>query len=183
MAHGYPNGLTQKDIPYYAQIIHIADVFDAIVTKRHYTTHVNISETLKLLIKDAQPTREAVALDLLNSDSKSGKINPKILKILFKVVIEDTWYEISGVMYYIDYLKEQIKRLDKIKKYDKKMQSAKNQKGRDYYREYMRLLFDVGESYENYEQVLMDYHKALDEKEDLVKRLKIEIDIIKALKA
>ena len=175
--------MTKKDIPYYAQIIHIADVFDAIVTKRQYTTHVNISETLKLLIKDAQPSRETVALDLLNSYSKLGKINPKILRVLFKVVIEDTLYEISGVMNYVDYIKEQIKRLNKIKKYDEKMQNAKNQKGKDYYKEYMRLLFDVGESYENYKQVLNDYKKTLDEKEDLIRQLRVEIDIIKALKA
>ena len=90
MALGYPSGLTKKDIPYYAQIIHIADVFDAIVTKRHYTTHVNISETLKILIKDAKPSRQAVALDLLSSFSKLGKINTKVLRVLFKVVIDDT---------------------------------------------------------------------------------------------
>ena len=182
MALGYPNALTKRDIPYYAQIIHIADVFDAIVTKRHYKTHVNISETLKLLIKDTKPTRETIALDVLNSYSKLGKINPKILKVLFKVVIEDTLYEISGVMDYVNYLKEQIKRLNKIKKYDEKMQNAKNQKDKDYYKEYMRLLFDVGETYENYKQVISDYKKALSEKEDLIRQLRIEIDIIKALK-
>lgn len=182
MELGYPNGLTKKDIPYYAQIIHIADVFDAIVTKRHYTTHINISETLKLLIKDTKPSRETVALDVLNSDSKLGKINPKILKVLFKVVIEDTLYEISGVMYYIDYLKEQIKRLNKIQKYEEKMNNAKNQKDKDYYKEYMKLLFDNGENYNNYKQVLKDYEIALKEKEDLVRQLRVEIDIIKALK-
>ena len=44
---GYPNGITKKDIPFYAQIIRVADEYDAIVTKRQYTTHINISETLK----------------------------------------------------------------------------------------------------------------------------------------
>ena len=48
---GYPSGLTKRQIPYYAQIIHIADVFDAIVSKRHYVTHVDISKTLQILIK------------------------------------------------------------------------------------------------------------------------------------
>ena len=51
---GYPNGLTKKDIPYVAQIIRVADEYDAIVTKRQYTTHVNISETLRDLIKDVK---------------------------------------------------------------------------------------------------------------------------------
>ena len=34
---GYPNGITKKDIPFYAQIIRVADEYDAIVTKRQYT--------------------------------------------------------------------------------------------------------------------------------------------------
>ena len=48
---GYPQGLTKKDIPYSAQIIRVADEYDALVTKRQYTTHVDISKTLKQLIK------------------------------------------------------------------------------------------------------------------------------------
>lgn len=182
MVLGYPNGITEKDIPYSSQIIHVADVFDAIVTKRQYTTHVNISETLKLLVKDAQPTRQTVALDLLGSHSKLGKISKKVLKVLFKVVTDDTLYEISGTMNYTDYLKEQIKRLDKIKKYEDKMQKAKSQKDIDYYKEYMRLLFDKRENYENYRQVANEYEKALEVKEKLIDRLYKEIDIIKELK-
>lgn len=183
MVHGYPNGLTKKDIPYFAQIIHIADVFDAIVTKRQYTTHVNISETLRILIKDSQPTRQTVALDLLNSYSKLGKINPKILRVLFKVVIDDTLYEISCTSQYVDYLKDQIKRLGKIKKYYEKMQNAKKQTEKDYYRDYMKLLFEPGENYENYTQVEKEYEHALDIKEELIDKLYKEIDIIKNLKA
>ena len=89
---GYPQGLTKKDIPYVAQIIRVADEYDAIVTKRQYTTHVNISETLKELIKDAQPAEylKTVALDALKENYKVGKINAKALKALFKVVIDDT---------------------------------------------------------------------------------------------
>jgi len=127
-------GLTKKDIPYYAQIIHIADVFDAIVTKRQYTTHVDISETLKILIRDTLPTRQTVALDLLSSYSKLGKINPKILRILFKVVVDDTQYEIACTLEYVTYLKDQLKRLSKIQKYDEKMQGARRQSEKDYYK-------------------------------------------------
>ena len=183
MVHGYPNGVTKKEIPYYAQIIHIADVFDAIVTKRQYTTHVNISETLKVLIKDTQPTRQTVALDLLSSHSKLGKINTKILKVLFKVVIDDTLYEMSCTYEYMDYLKSQLKRLNKIKKYGEKMESSKKQSDKDYYKEYMRLLFERGETYENYIQVIKEYEYALNSKQELINKLKKEIEIIKTLKA
>lgn len=175
-------GLTKKDIPYFAQVIHIADVFDAIVTKRQYTTHVDISETLKLLIRDTLPTRQTVALDLLSSYSKLGKINPKILKVLFKVVIDDTLYEITCTLEYVNYLKEQIKRLNKIQKLDEKMQGAKRETERDYYKDYMRLLFEQGENYQNYKQVYKEYENALSIKEDLIVKLKKEIEIIKGLK-
>lgn len=183
MVLGYPNGITKKDIPYFAQIIHIADVFDAIVTKRQYTTHVNISETLRDLIKDTLPTRQTVALDLLSSYSKLGKINPKILRVLFKVVIDDTLYEISCTAQYIGYLKEQIKRLTKIQKYEEKMKVAKRQSEKDYYWDYMRLMFEPGETHENYGKVLTEYYEALATKEDLVDKLNNEISIIKTLKA
>ena len=71
---GYPNGISKKDIPYEAQIIRVADEYDAIVTKRQYTTHINISETLKDLIKDTKPDPKFLALDQLSEKEKLGKI-------------------------------------------------------------------------------------------------------------
>lgn len=181
---GYPNGLTKKDIPYVAQIIRVADEYDAIVTKRQYTTHINISETLKDLIKDAQPIEyiKTVALDSLNQNYKVGKINAKALKALFKVVIDDTLYEISCVMEYIDYLDEQIRRLEKIEKYDLKSQKAKKEKEKEYYREGMRMLFAQGENFENYEQVLTEYRQAVITRQDVKEKLYNEIKIIKKLR-
>ena len=158
---GYPNGITKKDIPYGAQIVRVADEYDALVTKRQYTTHVNISETLKDLIKDAQPDPRFIALDQLNTHEKEGKINGLILKKLFKVVIDDTLYEISCVMDYVEYLKEQIK---------------------DYYHEGMTLLFQQGENMENYSQILEEYKTALKVRENVIDQLYNEIKIIKKLR-
>lgn len=181
---GYPQGLTKKDIPYVAQIIRVADEYDAIVTKRQYTTHVNISETLKELIKDAQPAEylKTVALDALKENYKVGKINAKALKALFKVVIDDTLYEISCVMEYIDFLHDQIKRLEKIEKYDMKSQNAKKQKDKDYYKEGMKVLFSQGENFENYRTVLDEYRQAVITRQDVKERLYNEIKIIKKLR-
>ena len=181
---GYPQGLTKKDSPYVAQIIRVADEYDAIVTKRQYTTHVNISETLKELIKDAQPAEylKTVALDALKENYKVGKINAKALKSLFKVVIDDTLYEISCVMDYIDFLHEQIERLEKIEKYDIKSQKAKKQKDKDYYREGMKVLFNQGENFENYKNVLDEYRQAVVTRQDVKERLYNEIKIIKKLR-
>ena len=181
---GYPNGLTKKDIPYVAQIIRVADEYDAIVTKRQYTTHINISETLKDLIKDAQPTNyiKTVALDALKENYKVGKINAKALKALFKVVIDDTLYEISCVMEYIDFLHEQINRLEKIEKYDFKREKAKKEKDKQYYQEGMKMLFKQGENFENYKQVLDEYRQAIITRQDVKERLYQEIKIIKKLR-
>ena len=99
---GYPSGLTIKDIPFVARVIRVADEYDALTTKRHYTTHVHISDTLKDMIEDAHPddVDKTVALGQLSENSQMGKISPKILKVLFKVVIDDTKYEISCVYDY-----------------------------------------------------------------------------------
>lgn len=164
-----------------AQIIRVADEYDAIVTKRQYKTHVNISETLKDLIKDANPDPKFVALDYLSQNSKVGKINKRVLKVLFKVVIDDILYEISCLYEYLDYLKENIKRLELICKYSDKMLEAKNEKKKNYYKEGMRLLFQPDENFDNYMQVFEEYKNALKIRKDRVDKLYNEIKIIKKL--
>lgn len=179
---GYPNGLKKKEIPYEAQIVRVADEYDALVTKRQYKTHVNISETLKDLIKDAQPDPKFVALDQLATKEKDGKINGVILKKLFKVVIDDTLYEISCVMDYTEYLKQQIKRLELIESYQKKADNSNKEKTKDYYHEGMRLLLQPEETIENYLQILKEYRQALKIREDIIDKLYKEIKIIKKLR-
>ena len=181
---GYPNGITKKDIPYVAQIIRVADEYDAIVTKRQYTTHVNISETLKELIKDAQPDPKFLALDQLAKKEKDGKVNGTILKKLFKVVIDDTLYEISGVMDYTKYLQGEIKRLETIKDYEEKAEKSNKQKTKDYYNEGITLLLKSkdGETKENYKQVLEEYKEALEARKERIDKLYKEIKIIKKLR-
>ena len=179
MVRGYPNGVTK--IPMEAQIIRVADEYDAIVTKRQYKTHVNISETLKDLIEDSNPDPKFVALDQLKKNFKVGKINKRVLKVLFKVVIDDILYEISCLYEYLDYLKENIKRFELICKYASKMEEAKNDKKKNYYREGMRMLFQSDENFDNYKQVYEDYKNALAIRTDRVDKLYKEIKIIKKL--
>lgn len=181
---GYPNGVTKKDIPYIAQIVRVADEYDAITSKRQYKTHIDISETLKILIKEAQPEEhiKLVALDHLNNDKKLGKINPRVLRILFKVVIDDIIYEIACLDNYINYLKSEIKRLETIKKYFIKFQNAKKEKDKDYFYESIRIMLSHDETIDNFETVLAEYYNALSIKEETVKKLYDEIKIIKKLK-
>jgi len=181
---GYPNGVTKKDIPFVAQIIRVADEYDAITAKRQYKTHVDISETLKILIKETKPEEnlKLVALDHLNTDRKLGKINPRILKILFKVVIDDIIYEIACIYEYMDYLKSEIKRLKAVEKYFIKMQNAKKEKDKNYFLEGIKFMLSQGETVENFHNVLNEYINAYKAKEEVVAKLNKEIKIIKKLK-
>lgn len=163
---GYPKGLTGKDIPLEGQIIRVADEFDAIASKRKYKSHVGISETLKMLVNDAN----------------SRKINKKALKCLFKVIIDDTNYEISGIFDYTKHLSSQIKRLEEIDKFNEKMQNAKNENKKEYFRAGMKYLFEDGENFENYKNVLEEYKTALAKRKEKINELFNEIKEIKKLR-
>ena len=108
---GYPQGLLKKDIPYEAQIIRVADEFDAIVSKRQYKSHINISDALKIIIENTQPSPNAPQG---TGFTNAGKNNKLVVKKLISVVLDDTEYEIACTMNYLKYLEEQIKRLKNI---------------------------------------------------------------------
>lgn len=163
---GYPNGVSKKDIPYEGQIIRVADEYDAIVSKRQYKTHIGISDTLKILVENAQ----------------NGKTNPLVLRKLFKIVIEDTEYEISLTQTYLDHLLEEIKRLKQVIKYEEAMNKAKKDKDKNYYFEGMKMLLRSGETVENYRSILAQYEDAYKIRKENIDNLYNEIKIIKKLK-
>ena len=123
---GYPNGVTEKQIPYEAQIIRVADEFEAITAKRQYKTHVGIIETLNILIDHSKPTISGL---------KVGKVDRKIVKALLKVVLDDTEYEISVRSDYLDFLQSEIKRLQEAHKYYEKMEKTSNLEKKEYFRQ------------------------------------------------
>lgn len=178
---GYPNGIKSKDIPFSSQIIHVADVYDALVTKRHYTTHVNISATLKDLIRESEPSTNELAFDQLSTSQKEGKISKKALNALFKVVIDDTKYEIYSTKQYINSLKDEYNRLKQIVEFGEKAQ--KNPKKKEYFENGMKLLFTDGETFDNYLDVFNDYKDAIDKKNKQIERLNLEVKILTKLKA
>ena len=163
---GYPNGITKKDIPYEAQIIRVADEYDAIVSKRQYKSHIGISDTLKILIENAN----------------NGKNNPKIVKKLLKVVIEDTEYEIFLTQSYVDELKSEIERLEQINKYKTAMDKAKKEKDKSYYLEGMKQLLKNDETIDNYTTLYKEYKEAYNKRKSIIENLYNEIKNIKKLK-
>ncbi len=180
---GYPNGLTKDEIPYVAQIIRVADEYDAITSKRQYKTHVNISETLNELIEDSKPEdiKKSIALDQLNMNYQFGKINLKVLKALFKVVIDDIYYEIDGLYKYVKYLSSQVKRLKQIDEYKTKMDLSQSERKRNYYMEGIQELLRENETLDNYFSILAEYEHAISIREDRIDKLYKEISVIKKL--
>ena len=163
---GYPAGLKGTAIPIEGQINRVADEFDAIVSKRQYKSHVGITDTLKILIENAH----------------NGRNNIQATKALKKVVIEDTMLEISSTIDYLDFLRDNIKRLKQIDKYAQKRDSSKTKKTQNYYAEGMKLLFKDGEDFDNYQTILQEYHEALSSRSGIIDKLNAELKEIKKLK-
>lgn len=186
---GYPQGLTKNDIPYEAQIIRVADEYDAIVSKRQYKSHIGISDTLKILIENTKPldsenyqTDKTEALNIIMKHTKLGKNNPIIVKALFKVIIEDIEYEISYTQDYVDELGKELKRFKQINMYQEKANTAKKEKDYQNYIESMKMLFKNNESINNYKQIESEYESAYETRKNIIDNLYSEIKIVKKLK-
>ena len=182
---GYPQGLTKKDIPYEGQIIRVADEYDAIVSKRQYKTHIGISDTLKIIIENSKPSEninQSDALGELSLNAKLGKVNPIIVKALFKVVIDDIGYEITCTQSYVNKLKEDLDRFSQIEKYETKMNEAKNEKKKNYYLEGMKMYLRPEETLENYKSLREEYKQAYEKRKAIIDNLYSEIKTIKKLK-
>lgn len=182
---GYPQGLTKKDIPYEAQIIRVADEYDAIVSKRQYKSHIGISDTLKILIENAEPHENINSSDALKEitlNAKYGKNNPIIVKCLIKVVVDDIEYEITCKQNYLDSLKDDLKRFAQMEKYRAKMEAAKKEKDKNYYLEGIKVLLQPEETLENYTQIHQELESAYNFRKGEIDHLYDEIKIIKKLK-
>ena len=162
------------DIPYEAQIIRVADEYDALVSKRQYKSHIGISDTLKIIIENSKPDE--------SSNSKFGKNNPLIVRKLIKLIIEDTEYEIFLTQGYVKELKEEIKRLKQVDNYKKEMDKAQNEKSKNYYLNGMKLLLKEGETIKNYASIMSEYEQAYEMRNTIIENLYKEIKIMKKLK-
>ena len=182
---GYPQGLTKKQIPYEAQIIRVADEYDAIVSKRQYKSHIGITDTLKILIENTKPNKDVKTSDALKEiahNTKMGKNNSAIVRALLKVVLDDVYYEIACAQDYVDYLLENIKRFNTILKYQDKMKNAKNEKKKNYYLEYIKLYLEPQETIDNFQEIFENYKIAYSERKTKIDTLYEEAKIIKKLK-
>lgn len=187
---GYPNGISKDELPLEGQIIRVADEFDAITSKRQYKSHVGVCETLNILISETVPMKKSDALGNLVDEArpdkskheKFGKVNPKIVKALIKVIIDDTEYELYNLGLYVDYLKGEASRLEQIANYEEKMNKSTKDSDKAYYSAGMSQLLSDGETLENYKQVLEEYKTAYAIKKENITKLNEELKEMKKLK-
>ena len=176
---GYPQQLLKKEIPFEAQIIRVADEFDALVHKRQYKSHIGISDALKIIIENTKPTANSKQSTPF---TKFGKNNKLIVKKLIKVVIDDIEYEIACTADYVKYLDKELDRYKKIENYITKKNSAKKQNDIIYYEEYINMLLRSDESAENFEELYQEFKDAYNLRKQILDDLHKEIKIIKKLK-
>lgn len=61
--NGYPRGLQGKEIPLSARILAIADVFDALVSKRQYKEKMTLEQAFEIMEKERGEDFEPILLD------------------------------------------------------------------------------------------------------------------------
>ena len=176
---GYPQGLLNKDIPYEAQIIRVADEYDALVNKRQYKSHIGITDSLKIIIENTHPSPNAKPN---TGYTFAGKNNKKIVKKLLLVVIDDIEYEISSTIDYVNHLNDELKRCKQIEKYIEKKNNAKKESDVLYFEQYINMLLRPGEKLENFDTIHKELQKAHDLREEVLAKLRQEIKNVKSLK-
>ncbi len=176
---GYPQGLVKKDIPFESQIIRVADEYDALVHKRQYKSHIGITDSLKIIIANTKPSPNAPKHTGYTS---AGKNNKKIVKTLLKVVIDDIEYEISATIDYVKELKQELNRYKKIKELIDKMNKSKKEKDVTYYKQYIDILLQPGETIEEFDSLAQELQEAYDFRKQSLLNLEQEIKNIKRLK-
>ena len=85
-------------------------------------------------------------------------------------------------MDYIKYIKEQIKRLEEVRNLNIKMQNAKNDKKKEYYKACMEAMLQGGETIRNFTYVLEELSAVYLNKKETVNNLFTEIRQIKKLR-
>lgn len=176
---GYPQGLVKKDIPYEAQIIRVADEYDALVNKRQYKSHIGITDALKIIIENTKPSHNAPKKSLYIN---AGKNNKKIVRKLLKVVIDDIEYEISCTIDYVKELDKDLDRLKEIENYIKKKNASKKRKDIVYYEQYINLLLLPGESEKDFKNIYQEAKEAYALRKNILDGLYKEIKSIKKLR-
>ena len=110
-----------------------------------------------------------------------GKIDKRILKALFKVVIDDTEYEIVARSQYIEFLEKEIKRIEKALASYNKMEAAHTKEQKDYYKEEIKYYLKAHEDPEKIPVILQEFKDAYTVRKEHIAQLYKEVREIKRL--
>lgn len=176
-------GITGDKIPYEAQIIRVADEFEAITAKRQYKSHVGIIDALNILIDHAHPATPKSFKDTgrIIKTGGIGKIDKKVLKALIKVVIDDTEYEIYAREDYLKFLRKEIVRVGEAKRFYDKIERALTPEKRAYHIEEAKYYLKPNEDPEKIPQMLDELNIAYSERKKHIKKLADEVHQLRRL--
>lgn len=180
---GYPHAVSEKDIPYEAQIIRVADEFEAITAKRQYKSHVGVIDALNIIIDHARPSvPQDVKTGLKRMFTHNvGKVDKNVVKALFKVIIDDTEYEIVARSSYVDFVEDEIKRITEAQRYYMKMQSALTKNKREYYEAEIRCFLKPHEEPERIPEMLEEFKNTYKARQEHILKLYHEVKQIRKL--
>lgn len=120
---GYPYGLKEQQIPTSASIIHVCDVYDALVSERPYKKRLNELDSINILKKDSGTMFNPNVLDVFCSSIQIYKIGSVVeLENGNKIIITDVKKDKNGKVEEIlfsDYIPE--KKQVKKKRINKKI--------------------------------------------------------------
>jgi energy-coupling factor transport system substrate-specific component len=74
---GYPNGLSGEDIPRVAQIIAVADTFDAMYSDRPYRRRMNFDKVMEIMREVSGTQLETDVVEALLRLAEKGKLRAK----------------------------------------------------------------------------------------------------------
>lgn len=176
-------GITGDKIPYEAQIIRVADEFEAITAKRQYKSHVGVIDALNIIIEHAHPATPKSLKDTgrIFKTGGIGKVDKKIVKALIKVVIDDTEYEIYAREDYLKFLKKEIVRVGESKRFYDKVQRALTPEKRAYHIEEAKYYLKPNEDPEKIPEMLNELEIAYNERKKHIKKLHDEVHQLRRL--
>lgn len=69
---GYPNGLVGDEIPMIAQIISVADIYDALTSDRAYRSAINCHEAMEILIEEKGKALNPILVDVFYKEMQKN---------------------------------------------------------------------------------------------------------------
>lgn len=117
----------------------------------------------------------------MSDEVRFGKVNKQVVKALFKVTIDDIEYEIASRIDYVEYLKDEIKRLETAQRYYNKMESAFTKNKKEYYKVYAAGYLRPHEQVELIPQTLQEMKSSLKAREEHIEKLYSEAKQVRHL--